>query len=45
MVSVNVRKVDVRKVKAGSILGKRAMPTTPSAAVSTLDMKVSGHGE
>jgi len=45
MVSVNVRKVNVRKVKAGSILGEWAMPATPSAAVSTLDMKVSGHGE
>jgi hypothetical protein len=45
MVSVDVRKINVRKVNAGSILGERAMPATSCAAVSTLDMNVSGHGE
>ena len=42
---IDVRIIDVRIVDAGSILGERAMPATPCAAVSTLDVKVSGHGE
>ena len=45
IVSIDVRIVDVRIDNAGSILGERAMPATPCAAVSTLDVKVSGHGE